>query len=120
MDGNDLPLVLAAFKRKHPAAIAAIRTMAAQQGTPVAAAATELMQCLLQVFDEGEQAKWQLRDLLQRVPSVSGGHYLALRYNATEMVYRLAVAGEMDMRETTYFSRQQPPEIANWKSDIPA
>lgn len=118
MNDRDLQLVLAALKRAHPDIVLAIKALTAQQGTPVAAAATTLLHTLLQVFDEGEQAKWQLRDLLQRVKRGDGTHYLALKYSATEMVFRIACAGGMGAGETTYFDKVQPPEIQNWKSDI--
>lgn len=116
MDDRSLQLVLAALKKRHPTLVEHVRALTAAQG-PSAVAATVLLQTLLQVFDEGEQAKWQLRDLLNRVPRADGSHYLALKYPATDMVYRIAVAGEMDLKEVTYFSDKQPPEIANWKSD---
>jgi hypothetical protein len=116
----DLAIVMGAFKQAHPDLIPSIRALTTQKDNPdVSAAATVLLQGLLSVFDAGEQARWQLRDLLQRVPKTGGGYYLALKYNATEMVYRIAVCGDMDMSETTYFSTKQPPEIQNWKSDIP-
>lgn len=115
----DLALVMGAFKQAHPELLPSIRALTAQKDNPeVAAAATALLQGLLSIYDAGEQARWQLRDLLRRVPKVEGGHYLALKYNATEMVYRIAVCGDMDMSETTYFSTKQPPEIQNWKSEL--
>lgn len=121
MNDADLPIVLAEFKRKHAHLLPHIKELTAQQGMPVAGAATVLLQALLQIFDESEQAKWQLRDLLQQRQMVQSdqttGFYYCLRYNATEMVYRIAVAGELDPRGITYFSDKQPPEISNWKAD---
>ena len=117
MNDKDLQIVLAALKRAHPDAVPAIKVLASQQGTPVAAAATTLLHTLLQVFDEGEQAKWTLRDLVKRVPKIGGGAYLALRHSATGMVYRIAAASGLPLHETTYFSDQQPPEIVDWKAE---
>lgn len=121
MNDRDLQLVLAALKRAHPDAVPAIKALTATQGSPVAAAATTLLHTLLQVFDEGEQAKWQLRDLLREQLKVAGdgsaGFYWCLKYSATEMVWRIACAGGLDTSMTTYFDKAQPPEIQNWKND---
>lgn len=122
MKDSDLKLVLAELKREHPTIVPHLKVLTAQQGTPVAEAATAVLQCLLDVFDGKQQALWSLRDLLQRQPKVEAdgraGFYWSLRYNATEMVYRIAVNGGADRRGMTYFDSVQPPEIANWKSDI--
>lgn len=119
MNDHDLLIVIGALRKKHPTLMPHLKALTAMKGTPVADAATEVLQTLLRVFDEGEQAKWQLRDLLKRMPSTGGGHYLSLKYGAVDMVHRIAVAGGMDVRETTYFSDKQPPEIANWKAEEP-
>lgn len=117
MDDKALKLVLGSFKQKHPDAIDALRALTALQGTPHAAAAQRLLSTLLQVYDEGEQAKWQLRDLLSRMPRGDGTYYYAIKYNPSEMIYRIAVAGDMDMRNTknTYFEIKPKPEIPDWK-----
>lgn len=116
MNDRDLQIVLASFKARHPDTLPHLKALAATQGTTVAASATPIMQLLLDQHDEICQLKWAMRNMLKRVKRGDGTHYLALGPNASTLVYLLAMYGEMDMRETTYYSAVQPAEIQNWKN----
>ncbi len=125
IEDKHLPLVLAAFKKKHPDIIPHVKALSAMQGTPVAAAATALLQCLLEEFDDAQQLKWQMRDMLQRVHRKTSTYedacYWALKYSATKMVHLLTIFGEADTSKTTYYQldKDQPDVLKNWKSEIP-
>lgn len=125
MQDADLQIVLSAFKQRHPDVVDAVKMVAKQQAPGVAPAAAALLQCLLETFDEAEQLKWVMRDMLQAVPRVTedGARdaYWALKHSATRMVNTLALYGEADRTKATFYNGDPsiPADLANWKSDIP-
>lgn len=125
MNDHDLMLIVAAFKQRHPSLLPQLKVLTAQCDETVATAATALLHCLLTTFDEAEQLRWQMRDMLKAVKryNASGEQdaYWALKYNATKMVHLLALCGGADTSKTTYYAlpEHQPDELKNWKSEIP-
>lgn len=105
MDPKHLPLVVAALQKKHPEVVNHLRALCASDPT----VGTPVMHFLLETFDELEQVKWTMRDLLvqPRVPP-SQTCLWALRHGPVVTVKRLAVHG--------YGQHVDPSEICpDWK-----
>ena len=124
MNDQDLQLVLAAFKKQHPEAIEHLRALTAAAGTPVAASATPILMLILDLFDECEQGKWTMRDMLTVKRCYSAAQharwpngFYTIKYDAAELVKRLVAHTGLRTDMLAYTS-EQPTEILNWKNDV--
>lgn len=117
MNDNDLKLVLASLERRRPGIRPHLQAMMAFRADPAAAeAASAVLTALLEEHDDGEQARWVLRDLLHLV-DVKGQLYYALRYGITDAVKRIAIAAELDITKVMWFGSSATDDNAgnNWK-----